>query len=163
MLQLHASCGGGVAMRLDFFEVAWLAVRRRRGAGSGGAWLGPGWRRVRAVGAAGWVVCSRAVVRYGLLGTTTGSTRHARRLIGHGVFLWVDRGFFSAFFGAFSLAFRKGIFLEASDPGSAMTYMRGGSSAPRRGNFTSFSLALALVLGCFHLTTAGDGSGDRHP
>jgi len=98
MLQLHASCGGGVAMRLDFFEVAWLAVRRRRGAGSGGAWLGPGWRRVRAVGAAGWVVCSRAVVRYGLLGTTTGSTRHARRLIGHGVFLVGRSGFFLSLF-----------------------------------------------------------------
>ena len=98
-------------MRLDFFEVAWLAVRRRRGAGSGGAWLGPGWRRVRAVGAAGWVVCSRAVVRYGLLGTTTGSTRHARRLIGHGVFLVGRSGVFSQpFSGPFLWLFVKGSF-----------------------------------------------------
>jgi len=95
-------------MRLDFLRwPGWPCVGEARAAEE------PGWRRVRAVGG----LCSRADVRYGLPGTSS-STRHARRLIGHAVFLVGRSGLFRGLFFGFS----KGIFLEASGPGgSAMT------------------------------------------
>jgi hypothetical protein len=57
MLHLYAS-RGGVAMRLDVFQVAWLAVRK------------PGWVRAGGVCARSGVQCSAgqgcSLVRYGL-------------------------------------------------------------------------------------------------